>query len=316
MSLPQTSLDAADHWASRLDAGPLSLAEEQAMAAWLAENPGHSSQLLASQELLARVADSVERQPDVLVSPASPAIRPAPVIFRRLALGLAAAAAIAVAAVGWNLRPQLLETPAAQRSTILLADGSQVDLNARTSLAVRLRGDRRNVEMAEGEAYFAVAKDPARPFVIKTSAGEVRVTGTAFNVRSMADDYEVTVTDGTVEVAPVSSAAVTLHVGDQFRFQHGRASTRHLTEEAARDAAAWREGWVVFESEPLGSAVARFARYHDRAITVAADAADIEIGGRFQLTELDGFLSDVSLAFPVRVLHPADGSIRIVRRSE
>lgn len=316
MSLSPTSLDTADHWASRLDAGSLSPAEEQALAAWLAENPDHQNQLLASQELLARIADSVECRSEVVMAPARPVIRPAPAIFRRVALGLAAAAAIAVAAVWWNLRPQVLVTPAAQRSSVLLADGSQVDLNARTSLAVRLRGDRRNVEMAEGEAYFAVAKDPSRPFIITTPAGEVRVTGTAFNVRSTTDDYEVTVTEGTVEVTPVSSAAVTLHLGDQFRITQGKSSTRHLTEEASRDAAAWREGRIVFESEPLDTAVARFARYHNRVITVAPDAADIEIGGRFQLTELDGFLSDVALAFPIRVLHPSDGSIRIVRRAE
>lgn len=313
-SLPSLSLESAERWAVRLDAGPLSETDVEALTAWLAEDSRHPACLESSRELLARLGDSVNRQAAAKRFPAVSARVRSPVLVRRLVAGFAVAAALVLGAIGWSLRPQVLTTPAAQRSAVLLADGSQVDLNAQTTLSVRLRSNRRDVAMDEGEAYFAVAKDPSRPFVITTGFGAIRVIGTAFNVRSTANDCEVTVVEGTVEVTPsAADAPMTLQAGDQFRWLNGHAFVRRLSDEAAHDAAAWREGRVVFESEPLGTAVARFARFHQRVITVTPEAASIEIGGRFQISELDGFLTDLTLGFPVKVVRLNDDRIIISR---
>jgi transmembrane sensor len=73
-------------------------------------------------------------------------------------------------------------------------------------------------------------------------------------------------------------------------------------------------GQAAFESEPLADALGRFAAYHVKHVTVAADAAALRVGGRYSLDDLEGFLAAVEQALPVGVVHGADGSVRVVAR--
>jgi transmembrane sensor len=311
--------EAAAQWALRLDAGRLSPAEERDLDFWLAEDPGNESRLENFRTTWRGLGETVPamvregRLPDFGAAPR--VVRPPRAVFFRVAASVGVAAALALSVVWWVQRPQTLATAVAQRQAVLLADGSHVDLNARTSLAVELRGNERRVRMDEGEAYFAVAKDPSRPFFVATPAGTVRVTGTAFNVRSTAaGQLEVTVLEGSVAVEPKGHEPRQLVAQDQLTVRGASSATRQLTAPAARDVIAWREGRLIAESEKLAAAVERFARYHGREIQVEAPAADLELGGRFRLEDLESFLRDIQVALPVQVLRPADGRIRIVGR--
>jgi transmembrane sensor len=321
MSHAITSIDeTAERWAARLDNGRLPNPEERELNSWLAADPRHAAALGEAKERLFRLEESVVRlsvQGEFPTVAPVARLRPSP--WKRMAAPLALAASLAAAAAIWYQRPQVLATPPLQRQTVLLADGSQVDLNARTSMKVRVQGDERSVRMETGEAYFAVAKDAARPFVVATPAGSVLVTGTAFNVRAgETGAWEVTVIEGTVEVAPLGGGARLparrLVAGDQFTWTQNSGSLNHLSPQSARDAVAWREGRVVFESEPLRAALERFGRFHGRSINVDQRVASLEIGGRFELNELDAFLHDISLALPVRVLKSESGEIRVLPR--
>src|SRR5882757_5907504 len=123
--------EAASEWAVQLAAGPLSAADEQALATWLEQDARNHARLEHYQRVYAQLGETVPRLVDSgeLVEepiPTAAVIRPPRMVFRRWATGLAAAAAIAATAVWWTGRPQLLSTPIAQRQTITLADGSQV----------------------------------------------------------------------------------------------------------------------------------------------------------------------------------------------
>src|SRR5690606_5273789 len=123
-----------------------------------------------------------------------PAAAPASA-FKRSRLKLFTGSAIAAMAAAimfavWIAQPQTqfneIATAVAQRQSITLSDGTKVDLNAHTRLEVATSASERRVRLAAGEAFFEVQRDPARPFIIETPAGSVRVTGTTFNVRSDA----------------------------------------------------------------------------------------------------------------------------------
>ena len=323
--IPFDDVRPAATWAARLDAGPLSPDEEAAFTAWLDAHPDHPAELQEHIDLYLQLSRTVpnlvrsgrwtEESPAPVIRPHPPAVSlPTPARFRRWAAGLAAAAIVAVTALWWVNRPEVFTAPIAQRQSVTLADGSHVDLNARTSLAVRLRSGERLIELADGEAYFAVSKDASRPFLVQTPTGTVRVTGTAFNVRASADSLEVTVAEGSVAVTPgqPSTAPVRLSPRDQLHLAGTASAVRTLTPDAVADALAWRDGLIVFDAEPLASAAQRFARYHGRTIAVDPSVAQLELGGRFRLDQFDRFLRDLPDAVPVTVLRGGDGTIRLV----
>jgi transmembrane sensor len=241
------------------------------------------------------------------------------------ALGAAALAAIAFFLVFPASRVQTMATPAGQRDSLTLSDGSRVELNAGTSVSIETTRTERHVRLGDGEAYFVVTKDRARPFIVDTSAGSVRVTGTIFDVRTEpGGEMDVTVVEGNVQVQlmstgdPAHPSVATLRAGDSLSVRAGAlASLTSLSSAALGDALAWRQGMVVFNGVPLRELAERYARYNGRKITVGPSAANLKIGGRYGLDDLPGFYSAIGQSFAdVRITTGPDGATRIGPGSE
>lgn len=315
--------DQAALWAAKLDGGSLSSADRNALDAWLAADVRHRALL---SEYCQFSADLEEQLPQLIGSGAVALPAEAPPRKRRLApvlwlsTGLAAAAAIAVGV--WVTRPavqtETFATSVAQRKTLNLPDGSLIELNARTSVLVEMTAQERHVRLADGEAFFTVAKDRSRPFLVETPAGSVRVTGTVFDVHAEPSvDFAVTVYEGSVQVSPSRTAAnpspqtVMLHGHEQFI----GGELRKLNDAELDDALAWRHGEVVFDGTPLQTALARYARYHGRPISAAASVANLRVGGRFNLDNLDGFLTAIEAVLPVQVSREPSGAIDVTPRT-
>ena len=293
----------ASLWAARLDGGNLTASDRAALDAWLAEDPAHRAFLSRYCQFSADLEESLL----ALVATGAVTLPPedAPQPARRrgsLPWFTGAALAAAVVFVFWLVRPgtqiENIETPAAHRRSLTLADGSRVELNARTSLRIENSRTERRVQLVTGEAYFVVSKDQKRPFIVETPAGSVRVTGTIFNVRSeTASQLEVTVVQGSVQVCPgmtggpIAPKTVTLGAGDRLSASPGDAKFQMLTSSALEDALAWRRGRIVCNGMPLAEVAARFAYYHGRNITVAPDAANLLVGADYSLDDLDGFFT-------------------------
>lgn len=296
-------------WAARCADVELGPEDRAALDSWLGRDPAHrvllEQYLSLSRHLDVQLPALAARGAVAAPWPLAP-VRPS---RRWLAPLLGAAAVAAAAAAFWlgrSARSVLaLDTAAAQRRTVTLADGSQVELNARTRLIVDRDGAVRRVRLQGGEAYFIVAKEHGRPFIVDTPAGTVRVTGTRFDVCSETlSGFEVTVAEGTVQVRPAGAPAGTpfiLGAGDRFADDAGRPRVTRLSAAALGDALAWRDGQVVCDGTPLQEALARFAWYHGCAISVAPDAAKLQVVGRFSLDDLDGFLATIEQGLPVRV---------------
>jgi transmembrane sensor len=301
----------ASLWAARLRGRGMSEQDHAALAAWLEADPDHRWVLGRYRELSGQL--------DVQLGPvleSSVVMRSAARRWRWRVTGAAmAAASIALAVVVWNSRSPDFSTKTAERHGATLADGSRVELNAQTSLTVDFRPGERRVRLARGEALFSVAQDFQRPFVVETTAGAVRVTGTVFNVRASRDErVEVTVLEGSVRLRATSPALADERVtpGQQATMTASRIALRMLSAEAAQDVAAWRLGQAIFNDTPLAEVAERFAAYRTHAITVDPAVADWQIGGRYSLDDLDGLLRTLERLLPVRVHRGADGTVRIV----
>lgn len=311
-------------WAARLDGSELSAADQHELAAWLAADPAHrpllasycqfSADLEQQLPLLAGVRDELAESPT-----AGKAVRPFPWLRRPAWAGATLAAAAALAVFLWPGQPQNhsqnLGTSVASRQEFTLPDGSLLELNAQTAAAIELTATERRVRLAGGEAFFRVAKDPARPFYVETPAGSVRVTGTEFNVRSdSAASLEVTVREGSVQVRPGDGGAPqNLTGGDRLVRDAQQINVARLSAGQLDDTLAWREGRIVFADTPLREALARFARYHGRTLTATTAAAGKRVGGNYSLDDLDGFLAflEETEGMNLRVSRETDGAIRV-----
>lgn len=231
--------------------------------------------------------------------------------FGALAAGLAA---IGVG-VGTSLRlagsEAVLATSKGEFKRVALADTSFANINGGSKLEVKLTSERRQVTLVQGEAWFEVAKDKTKPFVVQAGEVQVRAVGTAFGVRRYAEGAEVLVTEGTVEVW-TGAAKARLSAG-QRSFVPNRTSVIAVAQEPqeVQRRLAWRGGKLVFTRQTLGEAVADFNRYSSKKIIIAEPSlANKRIFGQYQIDAPEQFAKDIGayLNVPIEV---SNGSIII-----
>lgn len=325
MSTPfdPTAHEQAALWATRLDGSTLSPADEAALQTWLKASPSHVAALSQYRDFSAELDDAL---PDLvqagLVSMPAPAAKPR----RRWGVVLAAGSALAGAAAvlafvligGPARQSNEVSTAIAQRQSITLVDGTRIDLNAHTTLQVEIGKAERHVRLSGGEAFFSVSKDKSRPFTVDTAAGSVRVTGTAFNVRTAeTSTLEVTVTEGSVQVrAGSGDSPIQLGAGQRLTTRASGVQVETLSESALGELLDWRNGRVVFRDVPLGDALARISEYHGKRLTADPAAAAQRIGGRYSLDDLNEFCSALERTELFSVTRAADGSAHVSLRAE
>lgn len=219
---------------------------------------------------------------------------------------LAAGAVIAVVAVTWFLSPSgsAYHTAVGGLQSVPLIDGSKVTLNTDTDVRVSLSPRERRVDLERGEAFFEVAKDPARPFVVRAGSRRVVAVGTQFSVRREGDEVRVLVTEGQVRLESAggtSDAPVTLVAAGNFARASATGTLVAPEAQAEGDAAlSWRRGYLVFHETPLADAVAEFNRYNARRIVIEDPAVgSIRIGGNFRSTSSDAFVRLLADGFPI-----------------
>ncbi|PYO97668.1 MAG: hypothetical protein DMD60_06170 [Gemmatimonadetes bacterium] len=164
-------------------------------------------------------------------------------------------------------------TPRGRRAILRLLDGTEIILNADSRLRAPIPFAARERDVyLEGEAYFRVVHDTARPFVVHTAAGTIRDIGTAFSVRAYRDvaHERVAVVEGSVALA-----ATALRAG-QVATRWRTGSVRVLRGASVSDEVAWTRGRLVFASVPLGEAAQALSRWYDLDVRVA----DQELAGR------------------------------------
>jgi transmembrane sensor len=214
-------------------------------------------------------------------------------------------------------------TRTGEHRQIELADGSRITLGAHSTLSVDLKSESRELRLSAGEAYFSVAKDARRPFVVRALNGEIVALGTAFNVRAVEGRVTVTVTEGSVKVTDTSvrtaaldtalAPAQRLSRGEQLTFEEASDFPAAVAEKAAHvdvnESARWREGWLVYRDEPLKYVIADILRYTNLQVDVTVPAADVKFSGAVFKDDIDEWIIALPEVASVTVERAGDGYI-------
>lgn len=307
--------DQALAWVARLDREPSHAALEAELNLWLEGDDRRRGALLRAQAAWMHLDRA-----GVLDLELAPRATPRPSRRWLFAGGAAAAAAVGGVAV-WGLARGALShrigTARGEIRRVPLEDGSLLAVNTESRLRVALDRTMRRVDLERGEAWFQVAKEQARPFVVVAGDVRVRAVGTAFSVRRHERGSEVLVTEGVVEVwsAHAPQHVRRLSVGDQAFVSEamGPGARQNAAAEIDRRL-AWRDGEIVLDGDTLGDAVVEFNRYNTRQLLVEDPALASEaLVGRFRTNEPEAFARAVAVTAQARVLVDEE-AIRISRR--
>ena len=303
-------------WLARLQRADLGEADGQAFDAWLAASPmnreAYGAMLAAWHDIEARRREVLDELALDARAAEKRSLRP----DRRwlIAGGVGIAAGLAATAVlPPILSPPTVETYATARGQhrrITLADGSLVDLNAQSRLAVRFTRRERHAQLGEGQAIFDVAHDESRPFTVEASGREVRVVGTQFDVRNRSGAVTVSVARGRVLVRPVAAAEAgqTFVLNPGQRLSIGRTGLAALSVVDPREALSWRSGRLVYRGTPLAEVVADLNREFVDQIEVTDSAlASTPVTGAIVLDDQAMVAKRLSLMLPIRSVRSQRG---------
>ncbi|CAO3433454.1 FecR family protein [Azospirillum doebereinerae] len=288
----------ASEWIVALAEAPDDCALHARLDAWLAQSPAN----VIDWEEMTRTMDVMgmtvpahrhvwgdaanRRTPASTLAPAPPS---APIPFRprraaglragwRLVVGLPVAAL--AAGIVMLLFPSLLirleadhRTGTAELQTVRLADGTMVRMAPESAIGVDFTGNRRQVRLLKGEAFFEVAQDHARPFVVAACDIETTDIGTSFSVRIDDSAAEVSVRDGIVQVdgaadkRPVSER---LTAGERVRIAWDGPALR--SQLPPQQVASWQHGQLVVKQRPVAEVVDALRPYYHGLIVLRGDA--------------------------------------------
>ncbi|MEP9403701.1 FecR family protein [Sphingomonas silueang] len=291
--------EAALRWALR---HPLDRAGQIALDGWLAEDPRRHGALLRAMAALSVVERAVE--PDGYETPAR-------IPRRRFLAGSAGAMAAGIAGmVGWHATTgETVTTARGEVRRLPLADGSIAAIDTDSALRVDF-GETRLVSLDRGQAWFKVAKDARRPFVVDAGIAQARAIGTAFSVDRGGDGVRIAVTEGTVAVWPQSGGGTLtlLNAGDYAYFPRGAMVPQTGTAPARIERTlAWRNGEIALENDTLAFAVAQFNRYNRQQLVIVDRELDRErLIGLFQIDRPGDFAATLAASFNVTVTTTPD----------
>jgi transmembrane sensor len=270
-------------WAVRGDAAVLDAGEQAALDAWLASDPRCRGAYLRAQAGLRYLdqARVVQDEAEPARTPPAPRRRP----WARYAAGLGTLTPIAAAALFYVLSPPEFSTDIGELRRIALADGSTATLNTDSNLDVAFIGNERRITLHRGEAWFQVAKDKSRPFVVQAGDVRIRATGTAFAVHRLDDGADVVVSEGTVLawVEGSNHPPASISAGRRITLHGADAGSARVEPVATATALAWREGGISLQGQTIAAAAGEFNRYNKVQIAVSDPAiARQHVVGYFQ----------------------------------
>lgn len=234
----------------------------------------------------ARGAGHLSRGP---ISPMSLSIRRKRTRVSPLLVGLTSAAVICLAVV---VQPMIgfwlaadYSTDTAQTRDIKLEDGSTVYLGADSAISVSFESGSRHITLLTGEAYFDVAPNPVRPFIVETENVETRVLGTGFNVRRSGSGVNVAVNHGQVAVSRArgdQSLSTPLAAGDWVNVTWDGKVERG--NDAPDFAGGWRSGMLVVKDRPVADVLDEIRRhYNGKILAVDGQLAGLRVTGVYDL---------------------------------
>ena len=328
---------------ARLQADDCTQVERDATQAWQAEDAEHRK----AYELAARVASGVdalaadERLNQKLraladeafaayaATPAGDVPAGAARSPRRwhMAAGLAASIAIVVFAA-WQISPRIVpepnptlthETTGNQRRITTLADGSTVQLDVNTRIAVRMSSERRQIELLSGRALFEVAHDSSRPFSVTAAGSRTTALGTKFQVQLDEANVVVTLTEGSVAVdrdePDLAGAAWRERLSPGEQLSIAAVSDERLRRFVDLNVTtSWTQGRHLFRGTPLRSALEEINRYASKKVRLGDPSlAELPVSGNFLAGDSEVVIDAFAALLPLRAVHTGEREIVLFR---
>ncbi len=308
----------AFEWVARKLARGLSAPESAQFDAWYAADVRHQGAYVRAMAIynainLASAPQSLSPE----LSMARQQRRSRRAWFRVGAMAACLVAAVGTVSLQVLREERVLTTAKGEFRKVPLQDKSVATINSGSQIEVAFTDKQRTVSLRKGEAWFEVAKDKTKPFVVEAGAARIKAVGTAFSVRRFANGTEVLVTEGKVEVWDKGSSARRRQLveGDRaFLAQDASAISVSRQPVEVNRKLAWREGKVILKNQTLDDAVADFNRYSPKTIVIVdATLRDKRLFGQYKLDAPELFAQDVSTVLDVPVAITAD-TIFIGRR--
>jgi transmembrane sensor len=298
-------------WLARLRGGDADARDRAAFQVWLSEDPANGPAFRRAESLW----DEVGQLPDPRwrLAPEAgrrpgrrpgwrPGRRPG---RRRLAGALAVAASVAllgVASLLTGFGPAAMTADAWTRigevERIALPDGSTAILNTDSAIALAFDEAARRVRLLEGEAFFEVRPDPARPFSVSGGGGRVTAVGTAFAVRLHGPGAMTAVEEGRIRI-DTPEGALSLSAGEAAGFSAAAVPERAGVQEVA----GWRHGRLVFRDRSLAEVVAELDRYRPGLVVLLDERlAAQRFSGALSVDDTDAALAAIEAALPIQVV--------------
>lgn len=180
-----------------------------------------------------------------------------------------------------------IKVPAGQRVEVTLADGTHLWLNARSEFSYppSFNGDKREVHL-KGEAFFDVAKDENKKFIVHTGRCEIEVLGTQFNVEAYSeDDFSTALLRGSVRVTDTSqqNESVVLEPNNAVRLDRGRLAVTPITDLSAY---SWKDGVFTFKDIDFNVLMKKLEKnYGIRIIIENPELDDYACSGKIRISD-------------------------------
>lgn len=158
--------------------------------------------------------------------------------------------------------------PAGQRINLILSDNTNLWLNANTEFRYPTEFSKKNRTVyLDGEAYFEVSKDENKPFIVKTSKGDVHVTGTSFNVEAYSkfDNFVTSLFEGGVDIYIKDNKSVTLFPNELGISENNQFLIKNITDN---DHYLWKDGLISFRNKGIEEILISLEKYFDIEIQI------------------------------------------------
>ena len=187
-----------------------------------------------------------------------------------------------------NVEPQsqaavfnTIAVPVGGQYQLILADGSHVWLNSSSSLTFPVAFTEKNRKVTlTGEAYFEVAKNASKPFIVATGNMQVQVLGTHFNVMAYPDEESIktTLLEGSVKLSSNNHQTL-IRPGQQGVLQHGSTAPFKVNEANTEEVIAWKEGRFRFDEMNIRPIMRQISRWYDVEVAYEGDMSAISLSG-------------------------------------
>ncbi len=340
-------------WIAQLETGDLTAEDLAAYREWMSRSPVHRDEIrklayLSNEiNILAEIAPSlknaIEGHNRVTKKHSIHPVK----VFSYVSMGVM----LVVGLISWQgyfashqieqVAPVVISTNIGNHRDVKLSDGSIVNLNTNSKIEIDYNNHRRKVRLLKGEAFFQVVHYPDRPFIVYAGEKSIRAVGTAFIVKLQPKSFEVTVTEGRIELT--QTATINMDVIEVGRLQKQKPDLniekklkpimlsagetvvyKNSQKEIIGDISqteierklAWQEGIIDFSNMALVDVVEDLSRYTSLKIEIAdPELRGLKFGGVFRMDEIESLFDALDSGYNIKVEYGENGVVRLKRHT-